>query len=307
MGIDYQAPVNELPVGCVKSHFLDSGAFSQWAASKAYGEKHGCDRFEYFDTEEFWNYIRAYAEFIIKHKVAIDLYANLDVIGHPKLTFRNQKFLEDCYNLNPVPVVHYRSKNSLDWLRFYIKRGHKMIGLGGMVGSSDQLYCRTWIDQVFEIVCNTPDGLPKVRIHGFGITTHQLLVKYPWWSVDSAAWTKVASFGGIIVPRTKNGEWNFLKPPYIIKVSEDSPDRKRHDKHMLTFSPMKKDRIKAWLKEIGVPMGEQDHYGDVIKWGVTTHHTYRKIANLLFYERMRKFLPKYPWPFHSTRIKGFLE
>lgn len=266
----------------------------------------GCKRWDYYHLDSFYQYLDDYAAFVQKYHYAIDLYANVDVIPNPKLTWRNQKYLED-QNLCPVPVVHYTT--DLKWLDFYIRKGYPVIGLGGLVGSTAEEDCRRWIDKAFQIVCPPPSRLPVVRIHGFGITTYELLIQYPWWSVDSTSWAKVGAYGGILVPhkRKVNGKWTwyFGEQPYLMKVSEDSPDRKKQGRHILTIAKGERRIIQEWLDYIDVPLGKQDKEGDVVEWGVLTHHTYRKAANLFFYEEMRKWLPEYPWKFKSSARKGF--
>ena len=283
-------------MGIVESHFLDSGAFTLWTKAAEYHKKNGGGRWDYYDTDEFWEYVDAYAAFIKKYKVAIDLYANVDVIPNPELTWRNQKYLEKKHGLTPVPVVHYPTNTK--WLSRYIKAGYKIIGLGGLVGSTMKKSCQSWIGECFDIVCDTPDRLPKVKIHGFGVTSYRFLLRYPWWSVDSAAWDKIASYGGICVPHKRGGKFVFDVPPYIMKISMESPQAEtRH--HFLTMCQAERDIIKDWLAFIKIPIGKLDKKGEVIEQGVVTFHVYRRIANLLFYDMMVKSLPKWPWAFRA--------
>ncbi len=297
---DHTLPLDELPVGCVNSHFLDSGAFAMWSLSQKYAEENSCDRWEYYRTDEFKQYLHDYAEFVKKNKSWIDLCANVDVIGNPELTWKNQRRLEKL-GIKPVPVVHYGT--DLKWLQLYVDRGYDLIGLGGLVGSTGEEDCKRWIDRCFQLVCGKT-GLPSVKIHGFGVTSYRLLITYPWYSVDSTSWTKVGAFGGILVPHKRSGRWDFSEDPYLVKVSEDSPDRKREGKHLLTMSTAERKIVTEWLDYIGVPLGKQDKT-EVLEWGVTTHHTYRKAANLFFFEELRKWLPDYPWKFRSKKQKGF--
>lgn len=286
-------------VGSVKSHFLDSGAFTLWTTAFKYYKENKCGRWDYYDTEEFWTYIDNYAAFLKKYKIAIDLYANIDAIENPEITYRNQKYLETEHGLSPVPVVHFGT--SIDWLQKYMDEGYEIIGLGGLVGSTMKKACRDWIDSCFDLVCDTPDRLPKVKLHGFGVTSYRFLIRYPWWSVDSAAWDKIASFGGICVPHKRKGKFIFSEAPYIMKVSMESPDRKKKKAHILNKPLAERKIIQEWLDEINIPMGSLDDKGEIKEQGVITYHVYRRIANLYFYDRMVKSLPKYPWAFKSRK------
>lgn len=303
MNLDHLAAVEDLPVGCVNSHFLDSGAFTLWTKAAKYAEEKKCGRWDYYDTTEFWAYMDAYANFVKKYQVAIDLYANVDVIPNPKLTWRNQAYLEEQHGIEPVPVVHFTT--NLKWLQFYMDRGYEVIGLGGLVGSTSQDDCRAWIDRAFDMVCDHSSRLPQVKIHGFGVTTYDLLIRYPWYSVDSTSWTKIGAFGGILVPHKRRGKFIFDEQPYLMKVSGESPDRGKMGRHVLTMSQAEIAIVQEWLDYIKVPMGKMDGAGETVEWGVVTQHTYRRAANLLFFEEMRKALPDYPWPFRSVRSKGF--
>lgn len=296
----------ELRVGCIKSHFFDSGAFTLWTRAAVYAKEHGCGRWDFYDTPEHWQYLDDYAAFVKTHSDAIDHYANVDVIPNPELTWRNQQYLENKHGLRPVPCVHYRDKDNLKWLRHYIDKGYDFIALGGLVGSTSQDECKRWIDSCFSLICPGPSYLPIVKIHGFGVTQYELLLRYPWYSVDSTSWTKVGAFGGIIVPqrRTRNGKLEFVfdRTPRIIKMSADSPQKKLEGAHYHSLRPLEQQVIQDWLKEIGVPLGRAGDDGRILERGVITFHTYRRSANLMFFERMRaEAVPEYPWAFRSKR------
>lgn len=301
--IDYSRELDDLPVGVVKSHFLDSGSFSLWTKAAEFAKSNDLDEWAYYHTDDFYSYMDDYANFVKKYAVGIDHYANVDAIPNPKLTWRNQKYLESEHGLSPVPVVHY--KTDLKWLRRYVESGYDFIALGGLVGSTSQEDCRRWIDDCFDYVCDTPSRLPRVKLHGFGVTTYSLLLRYPWFSVDSTSWTKIGAYGGILIPHRRGGEWVFTEEPYLMKVSLDSPDLAKKGKHYHSMTAREKEIIQAWLDHIGVPLGRMGTNGEVAEFGVTTRHTERRAANLHFFELMRRSLPTYPWPFRSTKIKGF--
>ncbi len=297
-------------VGHIESHFLDSGAFTLKVAAQQYAaDNPGKSEWDFYNTKEHWEYLSDYGYFVNKNKIAIDYYANVDVmpnsegIPNPKLTYRNQKWLEKEWDLRPVPVVHY--KTDLKWLQRYIDEGYDLIGLGGLVGSTAGDSCRGWIDRCFDLVCDTPNRLPRVRLHGFGVTVYDLMIRYPWFSVDSTSWTKVGAYGGILVPHKRKGKFVFDVQPYLLKVSNDSPDRKLLGRHFLNLTKAEQDICKEWVSHIGMTMGETSPDGGIIVPGVINHHAERRAANLLFYEEMRKSLPEYPWPFKSSRKKGF--
>ena len=297
------------PVGCVKSHFLDSGSFSLWGLARKWAKETGKPEWDYYDTEDFWCYMRRYVAFVKKYPDAIDYYANVDVIPNPQLSYRNQKWLEKR-GLNPVPIVHLKDSNSLKWFKRYIAEGYDFIGLGGMAAESTSEQRRNWLDACFNIACDTPSRCPCVKLHGFGIVQHGLLTRYPWYSVDSAGWTKKAAYGFILVPLRKGGKWLFDKPPKVVAVAMEDRTRSGHYARM---GPMHKQWIEDWIAFIGLPIGkaaqrkkkrtgigeELDH-AEVLEFGVTTRHWDRRIANLLYYDLLAKAQPEYPWPFQQV-------
>ena len=301
--VDFDTPFALLPVGAVKSHFFDSGSFSLWTQAHSYAKKNKCSQWDFYETETFWKYIDNYAVFVQENIDGIDFYSNVDAIPNPKLTWRNQKYLEDSHNLEPIPVVHFPT--DLKWLQKYIDLGYEYISLGGMVGSIRHEDCRHWIDNAFDLVCSTPNRMPKVKIHGFGVTSFDMLLNYPWYSVDSTSWTKMGAFGGIYVPHKRGGKFIYDEPPYVMKCSIDSPDKTKRGKHLLNLSKMEIKIISEWLEFINIPIGKIDKDGDVLEWGVITRHTERRAANLLFFEHMLKHIQPWPWAFTKLKIKGF--
>jgi len=278
----------------VKSHFLDSGAFSQWTLAQKYHKEHGGNKWDFFHTDDFYKYMDDYAAFVKKYKIAIDLYANVDVIGNAKLTWRNQKYLEKKHNLKPVPVVHFPT--NIKWLKRYMNAGYKMIGLGGLAKNIHGTGTVPWLDDCFTVICNTPEYLPKIKIHGFGVSSVRLWLRYPWWSVDSTSIHKKAAYGWILVPFYRKGRFVFDRPPMHVSVSQESPLVIDRGKHFFTLTLKEKDIISTWLKFINIPIGDKN------KKGVINDGSMRKIALYYYYKYAAEAIPPWPWPFiHSKR------
>ena len=144
--------------------FLDSGAYSM----QTQGVK--------IDPED-------YARFILRHQDVIEVTANLDVIGGADAgadSYANLKKLEGWLKpegLVVLPVHHVRDSDY--WLQRYIDEGYPYIGLGGMVSESTPVL-RDWLDHIWYKYLTNRDGTPKVKVHGFGLTTRQLMFRYPF-------------------------------------------------------------------------------------------------------------------------------
>lgn len=285
-----------VPIKKVESVFLDSGAFNQWTKARVYARKKHKGRWSYFHTDEFRHYMDEYADFVKEWKIAIDVCANLDVIGNPEITWENQQYLESR-GIKPVPVVHYGT--DLKWLQHYLDKGYKYIGLGGLVGNDKNRACLDWVDSCFHIICDKRTKLPKIKLHGFGVSSPLMFRRYPWYSTDSASWDIRAGFGVIMVPKIKKGKWNY-DSIHSLKVSEESKKDIRVGSHFFALRKGEQQIVKDWLKFIKVPLGKMK--GDkIIRNGVTTHHVYRRVANCLFMDHFVKSLPPWPFPFQVKK------
>lgn len=273
-------------------HFLDSGAHSL-------RNKHLLDEktesFDFYRTQVFWDYVDSYAAFIKKYKRATDYYVNVDVIFNPKMSWEVLKYLENEHGLNPVPVIHYGE--DLKWVEKHLEAGYKFLGIGGLGQEVSASIYTKWADKVYDIICNTPDGKPCVKTHGFAMTSYPLMTRYPWWSVDSASWVKIAAYGGIYVPKIYRGKFTFDDKPYVMAVSSESSALKDHSKpHFKKLTPRHRKIVEQWLEFIGVPLD-----------GVTTHYAYRNKVNLLFFEMLRKSIPPWPWSYRHKKQMRLLD
>jgi hypothetical protein len=207
--------------------FLDSGAFSMF-------------------TQGVDVNLKAYAEFVKKNADIVHLASNLDAIGagHEQLSYDRQKELE-ALGAPVKPVHHVRDAD--EWLQRYLDEGYDYIFLGGMVPENTPTLMK-WLDHVWHKYLTKPDGTPKVKVHGFGLTTLSLMFRYPWFSVDSTSWVMTSRFGSIFM--------DFPQPDgsikdYKIDFSSDSSKRRQDGSwHFDTLKPPEKEVVMARLAEL---------------------------------------------------------
>lgn len=194
--------------------FLDSGAFSAFTKGVT------------IDIEEYIRFQSEWADII--HMASV-----LDAIGDANGTWANQLHLEQA-GCKVIPCFH--GGEPIEACRYYVAN-YDYISLGGMVGGGGPAL-QGWLDEVFtEAICDK-DGYAKVKVHGFGMTSLDLMQRYPWYSVDSTSWVQSASFGAIVFPE--------LKRP--IDISNRSPARKQLAQHFSTLTKREQD----YLRELAV-------------------------------------------------------
>jgi hypothetical protein len=280
--------------------FLDSGAFS------AFTQKVEIDILEY-------------CAFIKEHN--IKHYSNLDVIGSAKETYKNQRIMER-QGLRPIPVFHYGE--DVKWLKRYLKKGYDYISLGGMVPISTPDLI-VWLDHLFTNNLTDSKGMPKIKVHGFGLTSFVLMFRYPWYSVDSTSWVVTGRLGSIFIPVFRGGKWDFSKPPLKIAVSSKSPSLKEAGKHISTLSPLQKKILLSYLTDHGYKLGKSEFKFEpqtyelkenerwvgkkpkdkatkreveiVVEKGISNVYQLRDEMNILYYLELEKHFTPYPWAF----------
>lgn len=252
--------------------FLDSGAFSAWSKNVN------------IDIQE-------YIKFIKKNKKYIETYANLDVIGNPRATLKNQKIMEKA-GLKPLPTFHVGS--DVQYLEYYIEN-YDYIAIGGIVSRLLKKEAIVkMLDYYFsEFICDT-DGFPSLKVHGFGVTNIKLITRYPWYSVDSTSWIVAARTGMIYVPIRRKGYYRYDLDPIKMSVSVKSPNIKKENQHVNNLSPeVLKDVIK-YIKMKGFTLTE-----------LANDYRKRGQINVLYFIELEKFINKQTNKFKRRSNKGF--
>ena len=278
--------------------FTDSGAFS------AYHNK---------TTVNIQNYI----DFIKENKEDIETYANLDDIGSPEGTWKNQEEMER-QGLCPIPVYHLGESYS------YLDRcmEYEYFAVGGIASKlTSPGSLKSALSVVFKRLCTEKTNFfPSNKIHGFGIAAPTLLVEYPWYSADTTSWAQYGRFGIILIPNQRNGKPNFDLPPYTVTVSSRSKAIGEED-HYRNLPSMIKEWITKYCAEIGCPIGrtlyktvqpgytlkENEKWTDrkvkdrveiIIDRGLCCDGEMRDKVNLHYFLSLEKYQKKWPWQWY---------
>ena len=231
--------------------FLDSGAFSA-----------------HFSDAEID--INDYCAYLWQNQDIIEVASVLDAINNPLKSWENQRHMEQ-QGLRPLPCYHWgEDERYLEW---YVAN-YDYITIGGMVPISTK-NLRPWLDRIWSKHLTDKEGKPRVKVHGFGMTSLSLMERYPWYSVDSSRWLQAARFGNILIPSNEQ----------LIGISQDAPHRKTKGQHFDNLAPIQKDAIAE----------EIDSYG----FGITilrTNTYARRMFNILAFQAIEAKINQDPDP-----------
>ena len=284
------------------------------------------DDFTYVQTEEYAQYRFEYLEFI-RSNPHLDCFSNLDVINNAELTYQNQKWFEKR-GLKPLPVWHFGE--DIKWLQKYLDEGYKYICVGGMVPNPSAVL-RPALDRIWTTMLTDKQGMPKVKVHGFAMTSFELMYRWPWYSVDSKSWIDYARYGFILLPPLmRDGTYDWRHPARI-GVSDHAIEKRNPRTHFRFMDGRTRQRVLDLLKLVGVPLGVSKvkskpegyeledneswltkptptHPGTVeatIEPGVRNSYISRMDVNLYLYRMIEQTVPAWPWAFRAPK-KGLL-
>lgn len=230
--------------------FLDSGAYSAY-------------------TQEKKIPVERYADFIQKYRGYFSEIANLDDIGDtgPK-SWDNLKALESL-GCKVMPVFHYH--DDISYLKKMIEN-YPYIALGGLVGSRRRTL-DDWLYLIWHKYLAKPNGIPRLNVHGFGLTDFELMFEYPWYSVDSSSWVQAGIFGACVFYDRERRKLRH------VVFSEESAVEGQHYSR-LAERGMTSD-IDKWLLEQGVTAQQ-----------CASHYGFRHIINANTYQNLESLAAK---------------
>lgn len=203
--------------------FLDSGAFSAWNAGAV------------IDIDGYCDYIKQNKDLWLIDDSGALMCSVLDGIGDPLKTWQNQQYMES-QGVKPLPCFHYgEDPRYLEW---YIQR-YSYITIGGMVGKSAKQLIN-WLDVIWDKHILGKDGKPRTKVHAFGITSQDIMKRYPWFSCDSSSWIQAAAFGNIITR-----DWG------ILCISDKSARKHIANAHINTFTEPERLAVEHYVKKHG--------------------------------------------------------
>jgi len=280
--------------------FVDSGAPTFYnkltksnptseSMGSRFGDRHR-DSFEWVEQEEVETYHDEYLKYLKKERY-ITACACFDIINNAPLTYENMKQAK-ARGVPAIPIFHLGTP--LKWLQKYIDEGHDYIALGGITPNPVSVTLPI-LDRLWSLYLTDDAGLPRCKVHGLAVTSPQLMARYPWYSVDSTTWLKHGIYGKVLVPTIKKGKLDFMDY-VLIFVSEKSSKRAVPPYGLDVLSPRFKDHVEAFIESCGSTLK-----------GVETDSKERLRVNAMYFLRLAKSLPKWPWAFKKHIRKGLFD
>jgi len=141
-----------------------------------------------------------YAIWLTKWDGYFTAISNLDVVTSAAKSFDNWLILKDM-GVHTLPVYH--AGEDIKWLKKYAAQTD-YIAIGGIAGTSLMSKgAQSRFVDAFRIAEET-----GCKYHAFGVTTWEILKRFPWYSFDSSTWMSAPVFGRIQVFDYKFGTMN---------------------------------------------------------------------------------------------------
>ncbi len=256
---------------------VDSGAFTAWTLGKEVK-------------------IDDYIDFLNKHKDVIDInrVTSLDVIkwgekGSIKTSQDYEEGVKAGYEnwlylkkkgWNTIPVFH-QGENFV-WLEKYLNEAH----IVGISQNKDLPYrdVDRWYYEVFYTIKKI--GKLNIKTHAFGMTSPEMLRKYPFDSADSATWALTSAMGTILTPYGR----------YYV-----SEEKQFDSNHIENLNPAMRKPVLEYIESFGF------NYDTIKK--KENGYKFRNLINIEYFLKLEEELTKNPVVFsdHQKPLFDFME
>lgn len=230
-----------------KRLILDSGAFTVWTQGAS------------VNLQRYIDFCLHYPE--ITHCVSLDVIPGkkgerctpLQVEAACLESYDNYQIMKRSMpGRSVMPVFHF--KDDIKWLHRYLEEGVPYVGLGGLVFADTPARLK-FLKSLRRILFDGA-GRPLVKVHGFGLTSFDVMSYWDWHSVDSTSWKQTGSWGGIYVAKIRGGSPNYAESPHVVAVTPQSPKQKVKQQHLNSMSPMVREAAMAQIAAEGFVLGE---------------------------------------------------
>lgn len=269
---------------------LDSGAYSAWNKGSRID-------------------LTSYIKFAKENQDAFDVIVNLDVIpGKPGQRYMDEDreraaqqgwqnymaMLESGIPPEKLMHVFHQGEDTI-WLSKLLATFPNFVGISPDNAVSTPVR-QSWLDGLMPFLCDH-EGCPRFKFHGFGVTSVHLIVRYPWWSVDSTSWMAYGKYGMILLPKLHNGGIYYDQMIRLF-VSSKSPRKKdldSADQHIDLWPWERQKALATWVKEKGFDLER-----------LKEDHRERDMFNMRFFLDLQESLPIWGEKQFKGKVQGRL-
>ena len=195
--------------------------------------------------------IDKYAEYVVEHGHEYAGCFNLDSIGNAPTSYANWKRLKDA-GAETIPVYHVGTPE--EWLKKYLKQTD-YIGLGA-IANMDTQQRLFGLGSIWKKYLIDPYGMPKYKIHGLGLTAIPIMLRYPWYSLDSFTPVISAVWGSVLLPKLQNDGTEEYLGLGICKISDQGNHKVGMSNSYPSLPPRIKEFYEALFEKHGFTLGE---------------------------------------------------
>jgi len=206
----------------------------------------------------------------------VDLYSNFDS------NFSEQGFEDNISNqlkmeragLFPIPVIHnFFSKE----IEYYIESGkYNWLALGSSQSSN--------FDNIRYAVDKIKGLNPNIKIHWFGGSKYEWMVRLPIASCDTTSWARSGQFGKINFYNPQKGKSD------LIYIGGRLREFKEGEYHFVTY-PWRKDVEEYLYKNFNFTYRDLLGYDDKVNMQLVNTRFYVELEKRINQERIRKGVP----------------
>ena len=177
---------------------------------------------------------------------------------------------------NELEIIHvFHQGDDFKWLIKMLKEC-KSIGISPNNDETTESKDR-WLMECFKLV---KEINPDIKTHAFGVTSEELLTKFPYTTADSSSWALTSAFGAILTPLGR-----FI-------VSEES---KSKIGHIINEPEQIRNELKKYLEKFGFSLES-----------VMKKYKYRNIVNIFHFLDLEKRINEKGHTFEEYTKQGSL-
>jgi hypothetical protein len=184
----------------------------------------------------------------------------------------------------PDVIPTYHSGKDLNYLKRYLDKS-EIVAVGGSADDPPKKR-EEQLDHIWQTYLLDRNGKPRAKIHGLGLTSAELVAKWPWYSVDSTSWAKDAGYRSVLIPqKSQTGSgYDYTKTPIRVSVTLRPFNIPRN--HITRLPKNKADHVIEYLAKMGFHVGRGYRSDPRYEPGLCNDPTMRYQINAIYNSKL---------------------